>query len=114
MENENVLDPIEKIIKSKFSKLSFRTFLMSLSSFAIFFVLSILNIGSSFVDTVFIILILGFVLLNVAGLIFTLLSLIKGEPNSVQKNVGAIGNIIFFFVMLGMISFVIMDLVTWF
>ena len=114
MENEKPLDDIQKIQVKEFGKSSFRMLLISIFCFVSFIIFSIINPSSDFSEIVMMIFLLGFIVTNISGLIYTIRSINDKEPNTVFKIIGAIGNTLFFLVMLSMMAFVTMDIVTWF
>ncbi len=110
MDNKDLLDPIERTNASRFSLFSVRTFLITILVFVLFLVLAFINVNHPVFDVMVMILALGFIISNIAGVVFTIRSITRQEPDRRYRTVGAIGNILFFFVMLGMVSFVLMDI----
>jgi hypothetical protein len=107
----DLLDPIESNHSSRNSKISFRLLLLTLLLNLLFLALSFFNPGFSFFEYIVLILVLGFIFSNIAGIAYTIKSILNKEPDTIFKILGAVGNIFFFFVMLGMVSFVVMDIV---
>jgi len=110
MDNKELLDPIERTNESRFSMLSFRAFLLTMLLFFLFLVLAFFNINHSVVDIMVMMLALGFIISNISGFVLTIKSITGREPDILYKTIGAVGNLLFFLVMLGMVSFVLMDL----
>ena len=110
MDNRKILDQIEKVDPSRFSLLSFRVFVLSVFIFLLFLILAFTNPGFEWFEHVIFLIVVGFMISTIAGFVLAIMSIVKKEPITFIKTVGVIGNLLFSIVMLGMILFVIGDL----
>ena len=113
-ENDFLDTAINEVNKSKFSKLSIRALLSTLVLIILTVLLTLVDSENYFIQYLNIFILLGFIASSIAGFIFMIRSITRREPDTLSKILGAIGNIFFFIVLLGLLSFMVMDMMQWF
>ncbi len=114
MDKDKIVHAIDKNDACRFSKLSFRVFLLSVVIFLLLFIVTILNTRNVPFEYFVLILILSFIFSTLAGFVLTIKSLMAKEADTFYKTIGAIGNLLFFMMMSGMVGFVLNDVFVFF
>lgn len=110
MDNHDLLDDVKESRRPRYSMRSFKMFLISLLLLLLFFALSILNPQVAMMDYVILSLLIGFVLSTIVGFFLSIKSATSKESDSIMKWIGILGNAFFFVMMLGMLAFIVIDL----
>ena len=110
MEDSGILDEVEKIRGRNNSGLAFRFMMISivLMTFAILLIIS--NSNTNIAAAIGFFSTIGFAISTLLGFFFSIRSIVKKEPNSVQKVLAIIGNSFFLLIVIGLTAFIIMDL----
>ena len=112
MEEGKPLDDISVTIRAKNGRLSFRFMLIAAFSFISLIVVSILDTSSNAAAVFILFAVLCFAICTILGLFFSVRSIIKKEKDTLQKVLGIIGNIVLTLILLGFVSFLIVDLMS--
>jgi len=114
---KDILDFEEQEIQTDYTKKAFRNFLYALIGFGFILLRGLsryfnLSIGEIF-ESLMVIVILAMIVFSIIGLINSIKSFRKQEPNSIQKYIGLIGNLVFVGLVFLLIIVNVMDVLNY-
>jgi len=110
MDRQDTLDDMGYTKNNRFSHMAFTAFIISLSSFVLFILMAVFNPLNDATGVLGLIFFLLFAISNIIGFILSIRSIIKKEKDTFRKTLGAIGNIVIFLILMGLLTFIFMDL----